>query len=141
MSNEAWVSILIAIVAGSFTLLGIFIEHSLHEKREKKRLFKALFDEVKLNIYLAENTLTEIKSVEKMKTKKFPYRPLYTQSYSNIRSSGYLADLNEELRVRLEKTFDEVYAYNRDAAYKYWHEASLKRLFDELSYIKNKLPH
>jgi hypothetical protein len=43
----------------------------------------------------------------------YDYNPLYTLSYQTIRSFGYLATMNQDLRVRLEKTFDKIYAYNR----------------------------
>lgn len=134
MYDEVWIGILIAIVAGSFTLLGIFIEYHLHEKRETKRIFKALFDEINLNVWVAERTIGEIKSHIEWQ----PYRRLYTQSYSNIRSSGYLADLDKKYRIRLEKAFDEVYTYNRADGYKRWHTESLKKIVKELNYLKKQ---
>ncbi|KPV63185.1 MAG: hypothetical protein AOA66_0997 [Candidatus Bathyarchaeota archaeon BA2] len=45
----------------AYDFCGYFLEYYLHEKRVKERLFKALYDEIQLNIYVAERTLKSIK--------------------------------------------------------------------------------
>ena len=127
--------VLIAIIVGSFTLLGVYIGDYLDEKRERKRLLKALLDEISLNIRVAEKTLNEINDEKGL---GLSYRPLYTLSYQNIRASGYLIDLDKDMRIKLEDTFNKIYNYDQDEGYKVWQQELLKMLVKELKDLKIK---
>ena len=139
LSGDMPTEVLIGIVVGSFcTILGVYIEHYLDEKREKKRLLEALLDEIDLNIGTAEKTLNEINSGGAMTG--LPYRPLYTLSYQNIRQSGYLVDsFSKDKRIKLAEAFDKIYEYDRDKRYKGWHQKSLKMLLKELRDVKTEI--
>ena len=130
--------VLTAIITGCFTLLGviagIILEFYIHEKRVRERFFKALYDEIQLNLLIVRETL------DALKVTSTAYTPIYTHSYGDIRASGYLIDLNRELRVKLWKAFDQIYRYDRDGKYEYWHRDLLKDLVKDLEYLEKELP-
>jgi hypothetical protein len=99
--------ILISLIVGLFTLLGVYVERYLHEKATKKRLFRALYDEIYLNYLVAQENL------KANPTFSPNWSPLYTLSYQNIRGSGELMSIAEDLRIKLQKTYDWIYFFNR----------------------------
>ena len=141
--------VLIAVIVGSFTLLGVYIGGYLDEKRERKRFLRSLLDEISLNSRSAQKTLLEISfnRIDKMtlnetdneKELRPPYCPFHTLSYQNIRASGYLVDLDREMRIQLEDTFNKIYKYNQDEGYKAWHEESLTMLVSELENLNEDM--
>ena len=128
--------ILEVVVSGVLgTILGVIVEHYIHERAVKKRYFMSLYDEIKLNIYVAKKTLDKIDVTRGGSI----YRPLYTMAYQKIRSSGYLAILDRHVRERLEQVYDDIYAYNQDKGLKYWHPALLKHIIRELENVQKEL--
>jgi len=103
--------IFIPIIVGVFTLLAsllsVFLERRLHERQTKRRLFRALYDEIRLNFFVAQKNLKEDFIFSRT------WSPLYTLSYQNIRSSGELMSLAEDLRIKLEETYELIYFFNK----------------------------
>jgi len=116
------------------TLLGIFIEHNLHAKRKRKQLFKALYDEIKLNRLLAEKTFNGLNK------NQIIYASLYTQCYDQVRASGELFTLRDDFKLKMMGTYDLIYKYNRDDDYKSGHKDLLKEIIDGLEIIERKMP-
>jgi len=86
------------IISGLLTLLGVvlgvWLERRFHQKEVRESLYKALFEEVKLNHSIAKRVRETYKGPE---WTIFDLSPLYTLAYQNIRSSGELAVLSREI--------------------------------------------
>ena len=91
-------------VAGSVTIA--FTTFYLRERSKKRTLFRALYDEIKLNIQVAQRQTKKPNLV-------FELSPLYTLSYQNIRTTGELLSLPEGTRRELEEVYEMIYAHNR----------------------------
>lgn len=94
-------------------ILGILIERRFHEREVRERLFKALFEEVKLNHSVVKKTKETYKGPE---WTIFELSPLYTLGYQNIRMSGELAILSRDTLTLLEDTYEMIFAHNRQVA-------------------------
>jgi hypothetical protein len=107
MTSEIFIPIIVGFFTLLATLLGVFLERRLHERQTKRRLFRALYDEIRLNLSVAQKNL---------KTDPIfspTWSPLYTLSYQNIRGSGELMDLPDDLRIKLEETYELIYSFDR----------------------------
>jgi len=97
--------IIIGIIVGVFTLLGVYLERHLSESRTRKHILGALYDEIDLNLAVARKNLPIVLPTY--------YRPLYSLSYQHARTSGELMTLPRDTRTRLEETYDSIYFFNR----------------------------
>jgi uncharacterized protein YneF (UPF0154 family) len=99
------------IISGLLTLLGVvlgvWLERRFHQKEVRESLYKALFEEVKINHSVAKRIKETYKSPE---WTVFEIAPLYTLAYQNIRSSGELAVLSRDTLTLLEDTYEMIYA-------------------------------
>lgn len=125
-------------IAGSVAIA--FTIFHLQEKSRRKALFRALYDEIRLNRSLAQETLNSLQKASEEVDARIMFNFLYTGAYESARLSGELSILNKDLRFELMKTYDKIYAYDRDAEYKYWHFELLKELIKRLEYFEKELP-
>ena len=139
------------IISGILTLsgviLGVLVERHFHEKEVRESLFKALFEEVKLNHFVAEKAKETYKSPE---WTVFELSPFYTLAYQNIRTSGELAILSRDTLTLLEDTYEMIYAHNRQATVIYGDPSGfmrdrglkerIEKLEAKLGQLKQNLP-
>ena len=104
MTSEIFMPIIVGVFTLLAALLGVFLERHLHERQTKRCLFRALYDEIRLNFSVAQKNL---------KTDLPTWSPLYTLSYQNIRGSGELVSLPEDPRIKLQETYDLIYFFNK----------------------------
>lgn len=91
----------IATVLGSVVIT--LITFHLQARKEKKTIFRALRDEIDLNILIADK-----------QSQVFNKNSLfYTLAYQNIQLSGELMILPKDFRQKLEEAYEMMYIYNR----------------------------
>lgn len=93
-----------ATVAGSVAIA--YATFYLQGRRRKRSLFKALFNEIGLNLSIARDQAREHDLI-------FERAFLYREAYQNIRVTGELLSLPELIRRRLENTYELINAHNR----------------------------
>lgn len=91
-------------VAGSVAIA--YTTFYLQGKRRKHTLFKALYNEIKLNHSIAQEQSKKPDLV-------FERAPLYTEAYQNIRVMGELLTLPAPVRRKLEDMYELINAHNR----------------------------
>jgi len=91
-------------------ILGVLLEQYFYRKEMREKLFKALFEEIKLNHSVAKGIREKYKSPD---WTIFELSPLYTLSYQNIRTTGELSILSRDTLRLLEETYEMIYAHNR----------------------------
>lgn len=127
-------------VAGSVAIA--FINFYLEGRKKRITLFKALYDEIRLNYSVADKIL-KIKRDQGI----FELSPLYTLSYKNIRTTGELLSLPKEMRRELEDVYEAISAHNRQLPAVYeiiprdrgFYER-LEGVAQKLKYLENGLP-
>jgi len=106
--------IVTGIVAVLSTLFGIIVgawlERRSHMKETRERLFKALYQEIKLNHFLAN--MTRAKS-GRLGFAVFEIPRFHTEAYQRIRTAGELTILSRDTLSLLEETYEMIYAHNR----------------------------
>jgi len=103
-----WVLTLVSTICGIY--LGSWLEKHYRERETQKRLFKALFEEVKLNYSMAKKMRETYRGPE---WTVFELSPLYTLAYQNIITSGELTRLPRDFLSVLEDVYEKVHTHNR----------------------------
>lgn len=102
------------IISGILTLsgviLGVWLDRHFNEKAVKESLFKALFEEIELNHFVAKQTQ---ETYDGPQWTIFELPPFYNLAYQNIRTSGELALLSRDTLTLLQNTYEMIYAHNR----------------------------
>ena len=147
MSTAAWTLIGVAL-GGLITLLGVYLQTHWQESRARRRLSAALYEEIRSNYLIAQIPLRIIPITVEGKHPReigIEHIPLDTIAYDNMRASGELLTLDEELQAHLRETYTRIYDYNRDTIWKYWlkneHEALVQCLKDLEDELPRKLEH
>jgi hypothetical protein len=91
---------------------------SLQERRNKKRILKAVSGEIGSNLSLVKRLLPLAESLSskygfvEYKSTIFDLQSLYVSSYEDFRLSGYLLSLNQKTRELLEEVYKLIFSHN-----------------------------
>jgi len=124
--------IIISVVAvGAFSLLAVYFDRWLTERKARESIQRALHDEINLNLEVVQKFYSS--DIRR-------YIFFYTDSYQNARISGELMTLPKELRIRLEGTYHLIYLFNRRVERGENIEDLLDNIKNDLIYLRDKLP-
>jgi hypothetical protein len=91
------------------TYLATLLERRFNTKKQRERLLKALFEEVKLNHSVAGGFREQYGAGQ---WTVFDAAPLHSLAYQNIRASGELSVLASDTLSLLETTYELIHAHN-----------------------------
>ena len=125
-------------VIGSLTIAIMTLR--LQDRKYKRRLFKALYKEIKRN-RKAIQTLLERRKNETTQTKisLFEISYLYSFSYQTIWLTGELLSLHRPLREDLESTYELIDLHNRQLSTMDESDVGRSDFNDRLHKMENKL--
>lgn len=113
-----------------------FTNFYLEGRKRRRILFRALYDEIKLNQSITQKLLKNRRSET-----VFELAPLYTLSYQNIRITGELLILPEKLRMELEEVYELISAHHRQLPAVYEPIPRDRGFYERLENISKKLEH
>ncbi len=92
------------------TYVGTLLERRFNTRKQRERLFKALFEEVKLDHSVARRFREQYGAG---KWTVFDAAPLHSLAYQSIRASGELSVMASDTLSLLEETHELIHAHNR----------------------------
>lgn len=121
-------------VAGAVAIA--FTNFYLEGRKRRRSLFRALYGEIKLN-HLVAQKMIKIRRTETV----FGLAHLYTLCYQNIRTTGELLILPENLRRELEEVYELINTHDRQLAAVYEFIPRDAGFYERLENISKKLEH
>ena len=146
-----------ALVSGLISVSTAVIILRLQEWRNKKRLFRALYNEVEDNLSIAKAILPHVESISSLGKRYvvtgsvdktvFDLQYFRTYCHQDFRRSGYLLSLHEKARQLLEEAYELIFSHNLQTRM-FLHEPiprskgyseRVKILIDKLRQLKKEL--
>jgi hypothetical protein len=112
MDSEIVSSVLVGIFTLAGALLGAFLQYYFSERKIHERNRKALYGEIRRNLAISQEN-HQLGATKEVYDRVRGYKTYHTSSYRVACINGDVVDLPQEVRLRLEDTYDSMLFFNR----------------------------
>jgi len=142
MESEIISSVLVGIFTLAGAFLGAFLQYYFSERKLHERNRKALYGEICRNLTVSQGNhqLGTKESYDRVRG----YRTYHVSSYRIVCANGDVVDLPQEVRLRLEGTYESMLFFNRKIREGKGSEIGfdlIQEINNNLLWLRDNFPH